>query len=84
MTADEVLETMKAYFAGKQPPEVMDRFASTMPTALLTESLDIIDFVVYLDEAFGKEINLTELGGAITNKTFGQLAEEMSVWLETA
>ena len=84
MTADEVLETMKAYFAGKQPPEVMDRFPTLMPTALLTESLDIIDFVVYLDEAFGKEINLTELGGAITNKTFGQLAEEMSVWLETA
>jgi acyl carrier protein len=84
MTADEVLETMKAYFAGKQPPEVMDRFSILMPTSLLTESLDIIDFVVYLDEAFGKEINLTELGGAITNKTFGQLAEEMSVWLETA
>ena len=81
MSAEEVLETMKGYFAGKQPQEVLDRFATTMPTSLLTESLDVIDFVVYLDEEFGKEINLTELGGAITNKNFGALAEDMARWL---
>lgn len=71
---DHVLETMKRYFAGKQPPEVLAGFGAQSPRALLKESLDVVDFVVYLEEEFEREINLQELGEAILNKNFRDLS----------
>ena len=78
MQPNEILETMKAYFAGKQPAEVMDSFSEQSPRALLQESLDVVDFVVYLEEELGREIDINQLGEAILNKNFGELSHEVS------
>lgn len=74
MQPDRVLEIMKGYFAGKQPPEVLAGFGEQSPRELLKESLDVVDFVVYLEEELEREINLQELGQAILNKNFGELS----------
>lgn len=78
MQPNDILETMKAYFAGKQPAEVLESFPSQSPKALLQESLDVVDFVVYLEEELGREIDINQLGEAIVNKNFGELSVEVS------
>lgn len=78
MQPTEILETMKAYFAGKQPVEVMDNFPQQSPRALLQESLDVVDFVVYLEEELGRDIDINQLGEALLNKNFGELSAEVA------
>jgi acyl carrier protein len=78
MEPNEVLELMKAYFREKQPPEVLQTFAEQSPRALLKESLDVVDFVVYLEEELGREIDINQLGQALLNKNFGDLSTEVS------
>jgi len=78
MQPTEILETMKAYFAGKQPVEVLESFPQQSPKALLQESLDVVDFVVYLEEELGTEIDINQLGEAIVNKNFGELSVEVA------
>ena len=78
MDPTEVLEMMKAYFKGKQPAEVLDAFVEQSPRALLKESLDVVDFVVYLEEELGREIDINQLGSALLSKNFGDLSAEVS------
>lgn len=78
MQPTEILETMKAYFAGKQPAEVLANFPEQSPRALLQESLDVVDFVVYLEEELDREIDINQLGDAILNQNFGELATEVA------
>jgi acyl carrier protein len=78
MQSTEILDVMKGYFAGKQPPEVMDVFAEQSPKTLLKESLDVVDFVVYLEEELGRDIDINELGEALLNRNFGDLSTEVA------
>jgi acyl carrier protein len=79
---EAILGRMKAYFEGKQPPEVLDTFAEQSPRALLKESLDVVDFVVYLEEELGREIDMNELSQSLLNENFGELAVEVSRMLD--
>lgn len=78
MTGELVLERMAAFFADRQPEAVMAEFATLSPRTLLQESLDVVDFVVYLEEELGVEIPLQKLGEALYNKNFGELAAEVA------
>jgi acyl carrier protein len=78
LSSEQVLERMQAYFAGKQPDEVMSSFASQSPRALLKESLDFVDFIVYLEEELGRDIPINQLGEGLLNKNFGELSVDVS------
>lgn len=77
MNAAQILDLMKAYFAGKQPPEALENFAALTPRAILKESLDVVDFIVYLEEELEREIDITALSGALMNSNFGDLAAQV-------
>ena len=77
MQPDQILALMKRFFDGKQSPEVMAGFAALKPVALLKESLDVVDFVVFLEEELGREIDMARVGVALGNMTFGELAVEV-------
>jgi acyl carrier protein len=77
-----VLDLMKAYFADRQP-EPVATFSEQSPRELLKESLDVVDFVVYLEEQLDREIDIHQLGEALLNKNFGELSEEVSRMLAT-
>ena len=77
MNAAQILDLMKAYFAGKQAPEVLENFATLTPRAILKESLDVVDFIVYLEEELEREIDITALSGALMNSNFGDLAAQV-------
>lgn len=75
MTSDDALQTMQRYFAGKAPPEVLERFDETPARNLLKESLDVVDFIVYLEEESGREVDIQEVGEALVGMTFRELAD---------
>jgi len=81
LEASAILERMRAYFDGRQPEEVLQGFAGQSPRALLKESLDVVDFIVYLEEELGREIPINQLGEALLNKNFGDLSVEVSKML---
>jgi acyl carrier protein len=83
LDAATILETMRRFFEGKQPPEVMASFATQQPRALLTESLDVVDFVVYLEEELGREIDMQKVGAALLSNDFGDLSVAVSQLLAT-
>jgi acyl carrier protein len=75
---DELLELMKGYFQGKQSRDVMETFSQQMPTDLLKGSLDVVDFVVYLEDKLEVEIDLNALGETLVKQDFGALSREVS------
>ena len=84
MDTELILEKMKTYFAGKLSEEELATFAEQAPRTILKESLDVVDFLVYLEDELGREIDINELGDPILNKNFGELAQEVSRMLEPA
>lgn len=78
MDADAILERMRAYFEGKQPEEVIAGLAGQSPRVLLKESLDFVDFIVYLEEEVGRDIPLNQIGEGLLNRTFGELAGDLA------
>ena len=82
MEPEAILGRMKAFFQETQPPEVIASFSEQSPRALLTESLDVVDFVVYLEDELGREIDINELSQSLLNKNFGELAVEISRMLD--
>lgn len=82
MSPDELLNVMKAYFEGKEPSEVLASFPEQYPKSLLKESLDVVDFIVYLEEELERDINIQQLGQALVDKNFGELSIEVARMLE--
>jgi len=78
MEPDALIEVMKGYFVQRKfPAETFENFAEKQPRELLKESLDVVEFVVHLEEELGQEIDTNELGEALLNKSFGDLAVEI-------
>jgi len=72
------LSVMKGYFADRQPAEALAAFPELSPRDLLKESLDIVDFIAYVEEELGCEIDIAQLGVALLNMNFGELAVDLS------
>jgi acyl carrier protein len=77
MDQNAMVELMKGYFLETRPGEALDDFPNRLPRELLTESMDLVEFVVYLEEKLGIEIKFNEFGDALINKNFAQLANEL-------
>jgi hypothetical protein len=69
---------MKAYFEGTAPQETLDRFGETKATELFQESIDVLNFLFYLEDELGPKIDVTKVGPAMANKTFAELSEELT------
>jgi acyl carrier protein len=79
MDQAEVLQVMKAHFeGGTYEPAELEGFADKKATELLTESIDVVEFVMYLEDKLGPAVDATKAGPAMSSKTFGELAEELS------
>ena len=81
MQPDKLLDLMKSYFTGKQPDEVLNNFSRQFPTDLLKGSLDVVDFVVYLEEKLDVDIDLNVVGETLLKADFGVLSREVSQML---
>jgi hypothetical protein len=77
MTREEVLERMKAHFEGTYEPAELEGFADKKATELLTESIDVVEFLMYLEDQLGSGVDASQVGPAMANMTFGELADEL-------
>jgi hypothetical protein len=78
MDQQAVLSRMKAYFEGNCPAETLDRFEDVKATELFQESIDVLNFLFYLEDEFGPKIDATQVGPAMANKTFAELSVELT------
>lgn len=82
MDTPQLMDLMRAYFAGRQPEEVLASLETRYPEDLLKESLEVVEFAVYLEEELGTEVDINGLGQALAGKTFGELALEVPRFLQ--
>ena len=77
MQAEQMLAVMKKYFDEDQPPELMARFPEVRASQLVDDSIEVITFIVYLEDELGLSIKTDQLGPAIGKMTFQELAAEL-------
>jgi acyl carrier protein len=68
---------MRTFFADKEPPEALENFADVKATDLLTESIDVIEFLMYLEDELHAKIDANQVGPALAHMTFGELASKL-------
>jgi acyl carrier protein len=78
MNQAEVLQLMKAHFEGNYEPSELEGFGEKKATDLLTESIDVVEFVMYLEDKLGASVVAPKMGPAMASKTFGELAGELA------
>ena len=79
MDKQAVLETMRAYFTEKkQPDSALESFGQKFPRDFMTESMEVVDFIIYLEEETGFHIDITEVGPAVLDKNFDELAARLA------
>jgi len=77
MSPERLLESMRGYFKGKMSAEALANLENESPRTYLKESLEVVDFIVHIEDEIGQEIDITEVGKELLSATFGQLAAEI-------
>lgn len=81
MDTTQILDVMKQYVELRKPDLHVQHIAGMPVTDVLKSSIDIVDFVLYLEEALGLEedvVDLDRLGPRITERiTFEALVVEV-------
>ena len=71
-----VLEAIAEFFAENFPNVPRDNIEGMKASDVIQQSLDLVEFVLHLEEKLGLEININTLGEKLITKTFGELAED--------
>ena len=82
MDQPTVLRTMKAHFEETHPPEKLENFASVKAMELFDESIDVVNFLFYLEDELGSRVDISQIGPAMANMTFGELATKLASVLD--
>jgi acyl carrier protein len=72
-----VLEAIGEFFAENFPNVPKEKIESLKASEVIQQSLDLVEFVLHLEEKLGIEININTLGEKLVTKTFGELADEL-------
>ena len=72
-----VLDRMRAHFEGQASPEVLERFADTRAMEMFAESIDVVNFLFYLEDELGPKIDASKIGPAMANMTFRELSAKL-------
>ena len=86
MDAEKIMALMRKFFSEKKSVESVENLQSQPVTALLSDSLDVVDFLMFLEDELQlkTEIDLTQFGPSLMNRNFGELAGEIAKWLGEA
>jgi acyl carrier protein len=74
---EQVLDIMKAYLVDDQPDKPLDNFPRRLPSEFLEDSVDVLTFVMHLEEKLHVDIPLAKVGPALSQMTFQDLAGEL-------
>jgi acyl carrier protein len=73
-----VLDAMAEFFAENFPNIPKEKIESLKAGEVIQQSLDLVEFVLHLEEKLGIEININTLGEKLITKTFGELADDLA------
>ncbi len=74
----EVLEVIAEFFSAKQFPEsTLQDLPQLKASEVIQQSLDLVEFVLHLEERLGLEININTLGEKLITRNFGDLADDL-------
>jgi len=68
---------MREFFAENFPNLPRDHIETMKASEVIQQSLDLVEFVLHLEEKLGMEININTLGEKLITKTFGELDDEI-------
>jgi len=68
---------MKAYMAEERPEESLDNLPDRLASEFLEDSVDVLAFVMHLEEKLHMDIKLAQVGPALAQMTFRELAIEL-------
>ena len=72
-----VLEAISTIFAENLPNVPRGNIEDMKASDVIQQSLDLVEFVLHLEEKLGLEININTLGEKLITKTFGELADDL-------
>lgn len=83
MDQKTILSLMEKYFAKKKPEASKTPLNEQPVTSLLQDSLDLVDFLIFLEEELKLEgeIDMHQFGPSVMNKNFGELAEVIAKFI---
>ena len=84
MNQQAILDIMKQFFTGMLSAEQLSSFGELRPREIMKESLTVVDFIVNLEDKTGCHIDISEIGEAMMDKNFGQLAEAVAERLSSS
>jgi acyl carrier protein len=72
-----VLAAMKEFITAQFPTLPADRIESLSAGDVIRQSLELVEFVLHLEERLGIEVNISQLGENLIVQNFGALADEL-------
>jgi acyl carrier protein len=73
---EAVLEAMKEFITAHFPAIPSD-IESLCAGDVIRQSLELVEFVLHLEERLGIEVNINQLGESLIVQNFGALADEL-------
>jgi len=73
----QVLVVMAEYFKENFSNVSQDNFEEMKASDVIKQSLDLVEFVLRLEERLELEININTLGEKLITKTLGELADDL-------
>ena len=74
---ETVLAAMKEFITAHFPTVPPDRIESLCAGEVIRQSLELVEFVLHLEERLGIEVNINQLGENLIVEDFGALADEL-------
>jgi acyl carrier protein len=77
VSRQQVIEAIRE-FVGQQAPDVdITHLEEIRATDVISQSLELVEFVLHLEERLGIEVNINEIGEELVTKNFGGLADDL-------
>jgi acyl carrier protein len=74
---EAVLGAMKEFITAHFPGVPPDQIESLCAGDVIRQSLELVEFVLHLEERLGVEVNINQLGESLIVENFGALADEL-------
>ena len=74
---EQVIEAIAEFIRRESPSFSTQDLEGLKASDVIKQSLELVEFVLHLEEKLGIEININALGEKLINKSFGGLADEL-------
>ena len=74
---EEILELMRKYFEKEMPKADLSNFSETPASAILVQSIDTVEFLIFLETELDLEedaLDLEKFGPQLARKSFDEIA----------